>query len=155
MDKFIVDDIVDNIPIIFVRDYYFYIEIFFAIVILVIVLFAIPENFNSRSTEYLYLDIPEAAETAMTDLFLDEDEDGAAEAVEVKIKKEMIPTTYYETVDRKIYIMESEGDLIKIAENKKQLGAVISMDDTGAMSYKYYLQGYETEKLKNLYLVHK
>lgn len=135
------------------KSFYFYIEIFFAIIILVIVLFVIPENFNSKSTECLYLDMPEQAEKVLTDLFLAEDEDGIADSVEVKIKKEMIPAVYYETDDRKIYIMESEGDLVKTADNKKMLGAVISMDETGAMSYKYYLQGYETERLKNLYLV--
>jgi hypothetical protein len=135
------------------KSFYFYIEIVFAIIILVVVLFAIPENFNNRSTEYLYLDMPEPAETAMLNLFLEEDEDGTVESVEVKVRKEMIPAAYYVTSDRQIYIMESEGDLVKVAENKKQLGAVISMDDTGAMSYKYYIQGYETERLKNLYLV--
>lgn len=135
------------------KSFYFYIEIVFAIIILVVVLFALPENFNNRSTEYLYLDMPEMAETVMTDLFLEEDEDGTTENVEIKVKQEMIPAVFYQTEDRQIYLMESESDLVKVAENKKQLGAVIAMDDTGAMSYKYYIQGYETERLKNLYLV--
>lgn len=135
------------------KSFYFYIEVVFAIIILVIVLFAIPENFNSRSTEYLYLDMPGQAETAMTDLFLKEDEDGVAETIEIKIKKELISTTYYETADRRIYVAGSEEDLIKLADNKKQVGAVIKMDETGQTSYTYYLQGYETDKLKNLYRV--
>jgi len=135
------------------KSFYFYIEVVFAIIILVIVLFVIPENFNSRSTEYLYLDMPEAAESVLLETFLKEDTDGQAESIEVKIKKEMIPTTYYETGDRKIYVVESEEYLVKLVDEKKQIGAVIKIDDTGETSYKYYLQGYETDKLKNLYRV--
>lgn len=97
--------------------------------------------------------MPEQAETAMTEIFLNEDADGQAEIIEVKVKKEMISTTYYETEERKIYVVDSEDSLVKLADNKKQIGAVIKIDDTGETSYKYYLQGYETDKLKNLYRV--
>ena len=135
------------------KSFYFYVEVGFAIILLVIVLFVIPENFNTSSTEYLYLDMPEAAENILLESFLKEDTDGQFESIEVKVKKELIPTTYYETEDRKIYVVESEEDLVKLADNKKQIGAVIKIDDTGTTSYKYYLQGYETEKLKNLYRV--
>jgi len=135
------------------KSFYFYIEIVMAIILLVVILFVIPENFSNRTTEYLYLDMPEAAETVFIDALLAEDEDGVAESIEVKIKKEMIPTAYYETEDKKIYIAENKGDMVKLAENKKQLGAVIEVDDTYNTQYTYYLQGYETQKLRNLYLV--
>ena len=135
------------------KSFYFYIEVVFAIIILAVVLFVIPENFNNKSTEYLYLDMPDATKNVLLESFLAEDTDNQTETIEIKIKKEMIPTTYYETDERKIYVVESEEDLVKLAENKKQIGAVIKIDDTGETSYKYYLQGYETDKLKNLYRV--
>jgi ABC-2 type transport system permease protein len=33
------------------------------------------------------------------------------------------------------------------------VGAVLSLDDNGKINYKYYLQGYESERLKNLYKI--
>lgn len=136
--------------------FYFYIEIFFAIIILVVVLYAIPENFSNSTTEYLYLDMPNKSLTMYEDMLLEEDLDNTAEEMEIKIKKEMISVTYYETKDRKIYLAQSEDNLIKLVDNKKQLGAVISYNtetNPPEVSYKYYLQGYETERLKNLYRV--
>jgi hypothetical protein len=138
------------------RSFYFYIELFFAIIILVVVLFAIPENFSSSTTEYLYLDMPAESAGMFEERLLDEDLDNTAEKMEIKIKKDLIPVTYYETENRKIYLAESEDDLVILADNKKQLGAVIKVDMSvtpPVTSYKYYLQGYETDRLKNLYKV--
>lgn len=135
------------------RSFYFYIEIVFAVIILVVVLFAIPENFTSRATEYIYLDMPETAKSKLLEAFLTEDTSGQAETIEIKVKKDLLFATYYETVDSKIYIVESEEDLVKLVDNKKQIGIVIKIDDSGTTNYKYYLQGYETDKLKNLYKV--
>jgi len=135
------------------KSFYFYIEILMAIILLVVILFVIPENFSNRTTEYLYLDMPNDAESTFLDALLTADTDGVTESLEIKIKKELIPVTYYETEDKKIYLTESKDDMTKLAENKKNLGAVIEVDDTYTTHYKYYLQGYETQKLKNLYLV--
>jgi ABC-2 type transport system permease protein len=138
------------------RSFYFYIELFFAIIILVVVLYAIPENFNTRSTEYLYLDMPVEAKASFESRLLDEDTDNTAEEMEIKVKKDMIPVKYYETKDRDIYLANSEEDLVSLADSKKQLGAVIKLDVSTTpptTRYKYYLQGYETDRLKNLYKV--
>lgn len=135
------------------KSFYFYIELVFAVLILVIVLFVIPENFNSTTTEYVLLDMPDSAAAAMEESFLDEDLDGKYENTEIKVKKEMIPVRLIETEDRMVYLVENEDDLEKLADSKKQLGAVIRMDESGNISYTYYLQGYETERLKNLYKV--
>lgn len=133
--------------------FYFYIELFVAIMILVVVLFLIPENFNNRSTEYLYLDMPDAAVEAFEERLLEEDTDGMGEAMEIKVKKKMISVTYFETGERDIYLADAEQDVKKLADNKNQLGAVIIMNTSGETTYKYYLQGYETDRLKNLYKV--
>ncbi len=135
------------------KSFYFYIEIVMAIIILAVVLFAIPENFSNSRTEYLYLDMPEAAKTVFINTLLDEDTDGQAESVDVKVKKEILSATFYESDDKKIYIVDDEDTLIKLTEAKKQLGAVIEMNETGDIHYKYYLQGYETQRLQNLYMV--
>ncbi|HPQ47291.1 MAG TPA: ABC transporter permease [Clostridia bacterium] len=138
------------------KSFYFYIELFFAIIILVVVLYAIPENFNKRSTEYLYLDMPDTAKMSFEDRLLQEDLDKTAMETEIKVKKDLIKVMHYETEDRDIYLANSEEDLILLADSKKQLGAVITVDSETmppTTSYKYYLQGYETDRLKNLYKV--
>ena len=135
------------------KSFYFYLEVGFAIIILVIVLFLIPENFNARSTEYLYLDMPETVESVYLDALLTQDTDNTVENVEIKVKKEMISVSYYETEDKKVYVAKTKADMIKLADNEKQIGAIIEIDDAYETNYTYYLQGYETQKLKNLFLV--
>jgi hypothetical protein len=49
-----------------------------------------------------------------------------------------------------IYITNTEEDMIRLTHQEKQLGATIKMNETGQFSYKYYLQGYETERLVSL-----
>ena len=40
------------------RGFYFYIEILMALLILIIFLFAVPDTFANKTSEYLYLDMP-------------------------------------------------------------------------------------------------
>ena len=40
------------------RGFYFYIEILMAVIILIIFLFAVPDTFTNKTSEYLYLDMP-------------------------------------------------------------------------------------------------
>jgi hypothetical protein len=91
---------------------------------------------------------------------IDEDT-GEKESYTFDEKKEINVKTM-ETLDPKTgdvvktaYITESEEDMIRLAHQEKQLGATVRMSETGQFSYKYYLQGYETERLVNLlYVVH-
>lgn len=135
------------------RGYYFYIEIAMAFILLAVLLFVIPENFSNKTTEYLYFDLPEGVVTIYEGAIIKDDIDGKVENVEVKSKKELIPAKFYETEERKIYIVESEAEAKQLSETEKKLGAVISLDDSGKMHYKYFLQGYESQRLKNLYSV--
>ncbi len=41
------------------RGFYFYVELLFALVILAVLLFAIPQNFSNITTEYLYFNLPQ------------------------------------------------------------------------------------------------
>ena len=42
------------------RGFYFYIEVVMAFIFLLLLLFAVPEQFDSKEDEYLYLDFPAA-----------------------------------------------------------------------------------------------
>jgi ABC-2 type transport system permease protein len=132
------------------RGFYFYIEIFMAVIILAVLLFALPEKFEPKSTEYLYFDTPEAVSEVMLSEIAKDDLDGKPESVEIKIKKDVYTADLYITDERKIYIVDNKEDMIKLADAKRTLGAAIEMKDNKPF-YTYYLQGYESEKLRNLY----
>ena len=132
------------------RGFYFYIEIFMAVLILAIFIFAVPENFNTKSAEYLYLDMPEEVRISYLEAINDETLDGNAEAVTVEIDDNEKNATLYTTEDKEIYILESQKDTIYMAEEEQKVAAVIGLDDENQPSYTYYLQGYESDKYKNL-----
>lgn len=135
------------------RSYYFYIELFMAVILLIVVLTVIPENFVSRQTEYIYLDLPEEVVNEYKKEFIKDDLDGESESVEIKSKDDLIPAEFYETDEKKIYVVEDEKSLKQLAETERKLGAVIGLDNSGKLHYKYYLQGYESTRLKNLYKI--
>ncbi len=135
------------------RGFYFYVEIFMAVILLFVLLFVVPENFNSKQEEYLYLEFPM---TAVEENYLDAlgDLDGKPEAVIIKAEKEEISALLYETEETKIYILESEEDMVLLAEAEHKIGASVVMDaDDYEMHYTYYIQGNETEKFKDLLLI--
>ncbi|WBW95637.1 ABC transporter permease [Oceanirhabdus sp. W0125-5] len=136
------------------RGFYFYVELFMAIILLVVLLFVIPKEFVSKSSEYLYFDLPEAMVNQYKEEILKEDLDGKAELVEIKSKKDTIKAEFYESSDTKLYVVKNKAQLIQLAETERPLvGAVISLNDEGKVHYEYYLQGYESERLKNLYRI--
>ena len=133
------------------RGFYFYVEIAMAVILLFVLLFVIPENFENRQTEYLYL---EFSDDQYREKFLEsiEDSDGKAQVPDepFKIGNEEIDSTLYITAEKKIYIFNSEEDLAKVAEKKNSLGASIKMNDKNEVTYTYYTQGNETAKYINL-----
>lgn len=146
------------------KSFYFYIEFVMAFLIIFILLFLIPEEFNSRDDEYLVIDSPADVEEAygvrekFLDAILEEDEDGQVEAVEMKLGKEVIEADLYVTEDANIYIIESVEDMEALTKkDRPKIGAHIFWDtevgDYGAFVYDYYIQGYESDRLKNLYKI--
>ncbi|WMJ77475.1 MULTISPECIES: ABC transporter permease [unclassified Sedimentibacter] len=135
------------------RGFYFYIEIAMAFIMLLLLLFVVPEQFNSKENEYLYLDFPTASiKKSYIEAF--EDLDGQPEVVTLKVEKNEINTLLYETANKKIYLLESEEDMILLAENKHEIGAAVTMDEGNyEMHYTYYLQGNETDRLKSLLMI--
>ncbi|MFZ7121595.1 MAG: ABC transporter permease [Eubacteriaceae bacterium] len=136
------------------RGYYFYIEIFMAALLLMILLFAVPEEFNSKSKEYISMDLPEKMLSALREDILEEDIDGQSEFVEMKNQGEVISVEYFESDDTKMYLFENKEAMIYMTEeDRPSVGAHMSLDESGNMNYEYYMQGYESEKLRNVFLI--
>ena len=132
------------------QSFYFILEIVFSFILLFILAFVVPENMEEKKEDrYIFLDAPVEAETYFYDSL--EDLDGQPEAVEVKVGKTVFPAALYENEDTYYYILESKADMLNLAESKSSFGAVVKIDsETYEATYEYYLQGYETERLKNL-----
>ena len=135
------------------RGFYFYVEIFMAVLLLAVLLFVVPENFKNQQTEYIHLDMPQQIEETYLQEIESNDLDSKSENVEIEVDGEVITSRLYETEGKKIYVIDNKDDLITLADKKRKLGAVINMDDQYNFNFKYYLQGYEAERLKNLYLI--
>lgn len=136
------------------RGFYFYVEIIMAFILLALLLFVIPKEFVSKETEYIHLDLPEKITNLYIEDFLSEDLDGKPENVELKVNKKTIWVDLYETDDKKVYLVDNKEDLIQLTKAKRPLvGAILKLDASNKIRYEYYLQGYESERLKNVYLV--
>lgn len=132
------------------RGFYFYVEVLMAFVLLFVLLFVIPENYVSKTDEYLYLDFPSAAiEQKYIDAF--KDSDGQSDIVLLKVGTDELPARLYETAEQRIYLLESEEAMARLAEDRHKIGAAVIMDaDDYELHYTYYLQGNEAPRLKGL-----
>ncbi|GAJ13859.1 unnamed protein product, partial [marine sediment metagenome] len=126
------------------RGFYFYVELIFALVILAVLLFAIPQNFSSTSTEYLYFDLPQEGIEIFTSQILVDDLDGESEMVEIEAGGKTFNAELIITDEREIYIVDSEEAVRALAYSEQVIGAVLELDDDNQLHYKYYLQGYES-----------
>ncbi|MHA6261451.1 ABC transporter permease [Sporosarcina sp. CAU 1771] len=132
------------------RGFYFYIELAMAVLILAVFLFFVPDNFTSKGTEYIHLDMPSEASELFLQEIVKEDLDGKVESVKIKIDKKEKDASLYTTEDKEIYILNSREDVIYMADKERKVAAVIKMDSDFNLNYEYYLQGYESDKYKNL-----
>lgn len=131
------------------RSFYFYIEIGMAALFLFLLLFVIPENFNVKQKEYIYYDVPESAIGFVEQSILDEDTDGNAEVVEMKWQDGTIAVKLYESEGSKFYVFDNKDAAIGIADKDRVFAGIVHMDDTGKVTYTYYMQGYETQRMLN------
>lgn len=132
------------------RSFYFYIEVLFALILLAVLLFAVPEHIHAVSKEYVCLDMPEPAAEKVIGMMLAEDTDGKTEQTVLKSNGSEYDAVLIGKEDENIYILKSEEAVRTLAENERNVGLVVSLGDDGALHYKYYLQGYETQRLRNL-----
>ena len=132
------------------RSFYFYIEILFAVILLAIILFVIPEHAHTSQDEYIYLDMPLQAADTVLDLMLAEDVDGQAEQVMLTIDGVTYQTTLIGKENENLYLLSSAQAVETLSDTQRNIGLIVSIDDAGQLHYRYYLQGYETQRLKNL-----
>ena len=164
------------------RGFYFYIELFMAVLILVVLLVAVNENPKSNQKEYLYYDMSaQMKENLMREeigkgaLVLSKPVEYKMKAAAFRVKNketgEVQSYTYdaetyrletYKAVntqtgklEKTIHLASSEEQMIRLAWQEKRMGAAIAVNDDGETSYRYYVQGYETAKYENLlYVLH-
>lgn len=129
--------------------FYFYVEFIMAAIIILLLLFVIPDSFQTTASEYLSFDMPEMYMNAFIDPIVELDSDNVIEDVSFTVDDREIKGKLYEGDNRKIYVLNSQADVEAMAKDKKHLGAHI-MFDGQAVTYDYYLQGYEADRLKNL-----
>ena len=131
------------------RGFYFYVEIAMAAILLFVLLFVVPENFSSKSEEYLYLDFPSKQ---AEEIYLDNamDENIKAQKTVLEIKKVEYPVTLFENDESRIYIFDNKEDMAEAAKAKHKLGVVLTMDENYKFKNTYYTQGNETQKFVNL-----
>ena len=136
------------------KSWYFYIELGMAIVLLVILLFIVPEDFDSKGKEYLYLDLPQVVQERYMKNLLEEDMDAFADQVELEADNQTYKAMLYETKESKIYLLESKQALDAISNSERVPVVHVRVNENKQIVYTYYLQGYETRKLQNLLLVY-
>lgn len=135
------------------RSFYFYIEVVMAGIFLFLLLFVIPENFDNKMDEYVYFDAPPAAVEYLKETTLEDDEDGQVEMVELDWEDETILAELYETEGKHTYVLDDKDAAIGLADKERVFAAVVHMDDAGEITFTYYMQGYETQRLLNTYSV--
>ena len=132
------------------RSFYFYIEFLFALILLAVLLFVIPEHAQPMQDIYVYLDMPRQAADAVQAMLLDEDVDGQAEQVVLTVDGIAYPATRIGKESENQYLLQSAEAVRTLADSQRKIGAVVSIGGDGQLHYLYYLQGYETQRLKNL-----
>jgi len=160
------------------RGFYFYIETSFAVILLLVLLLAVNENPVSRQKEYLSSDLPAQFTQAMIDTGISEGTARWADDTEFVLKpnsfevtnkqtdeiikydfdeEQTVMVSTLENLDPKTkelastaYFFDAEEDLIRVLYDQKYVGAVLGLTNTGELSYKYYLQGFETERMVDL-----
>jgi hypothetical protein len=132
------------------RSFYFYIELLFALILLAVLLFAIPAQTTEVETRYLYLNMPGQAADAFTEILLQDDADGQTESVTLEAGNDSFDAELIQTDDELLYILGSEHAVVALADTQRHVGAVISLAGDNQLRYTYYLQGYESPRLRNL-----
>ena len=165
------------------RGYYFYIEIAMAVILLAILLLAVSETSTSNRKRFIYYDMPDKIVEYQQDKSIKDGDARLASPAEFKLKpaefeitnRETGETTAYDFDDEKIlqletlemldsstgeleetvYYVETEEDILRLAYGESEMGATAEMNARGKVSYQYYLQGYETDRLESLlYISH-
>lgn len=137
------------------KSFYFYIELVMAVIIIFVLLVFIPENITSRVDEYIVIDAPDQVREYLMTEVLDEDLDGKLETAVLELDKEEVEVDLVISEDKNLYIFEDLDTMVALTEvDRPSVGALIRYDEEKqTIVYEYYLQGYESERLVNLYRI--
>ena len=106
------------------KGWYLYMELGFALVFVAVLVFAVPENFESKMTVYASIDL----------------EGQYKEVAEKSLSQD----------DFELTLLTSRAEVeAELADNRGSVGLVVAQEN-GKIIYEYILQGYESEKLKNI-----
>ena len=165
------------------RGLYFYIEILVAIILLLVILFVVNPNPDSKSVEYLYNDMPKEVLDDMVNqdiaqgkakwagdrefelkpiaFDLKNNDRGQVISYDFKEKKTVVARTLVRInedsgkIKTTAYLFDNEDDILRLAASKGDIADTTTVNDQGVFSYRYFLQGYETNRFSNmLYLLH-
>ena len=162
------------------RGYYFYVEIVMAIILLVILLF-VSETSLSGGKQFVHNDMPEKVAELLKDKSIDRGDARLAGFTEFRLKPVEFEITNQETgetsvhvfedekfieletfemldsstgeLEETVYYVETEEDLMRLSHSERKVGLTVDMNARGRVSFKYYLQGYETDRLESLLYV--
>ncbi len=137
------------------KSWYFYIEVGMAVILLLILLFVVPKETDSRTDEYLYAgDLPsDYIDLIYRGILDEEDEDNEYERVEIEVGGDVFGADLFVTDTRNIYFVDDLEAVVRLAEEDKEIGVDIILRSDGGLDYRYYLQGYESTRLQNLYMI--
>ncbi len=159
------------------RGFYFYIELFVAVIMLIILLFGISENPDSRMKEFLLYDdsmdavigsfeaqrvkegklviLEEPTEWVLkpAKFTLTNRDTGVVTDYDFPEEKTLLLETRHSVdpetgrVEGTQYLLDTIEDLYRIAYQERAIGAVLSFGNDGRVHYEYVNQGYETDRL--------
>lgn len=160
------------------RGFYFYMEIFVAVVLLAVLLFLVPEEPNTKAKEVIFMDMPRETYLALMDAEVDKGSHEKVNDTEIKVKPATI--VYYDeatgerfekdfqdkkTISLKTYLYhDSEtgrvtkikyfaddfDDMLRISYAKKYFGTRMYYRENGLDYYEVILSGSETPRFRNL-----
>lgn len=165
------------------RGFYFYIEIFVAVIMLIVLLVAVNEKSDSKVKEYIYYDMSDEALELMVNGFVNDGLGRKVDDTEFTLKTSSFEILNKETnqvesydfdeektikvatiefinnetglISKTLYIFKEKEDMIRLSNSTGTTGSVVTMNDQGDLTYAYYLQGYETQRLIDMmYLLH-
>ena len=165
------------------RGFYFYMELIVALLVLMVLMMVVKPWPDGHQDEYLYNDMPQEVLEWFIDRDLKAGRIQESGEKEIKLKPgsftlrncqtgeetfyefpetEVLTVPTYQKINARtgriggrIYLMPDEASMLRVADKTGKVGATITVDEQGNVSYRYYNQGYETEQVLNsMYVLH-
>ena len=134
------------------RSIYFYVEIAVAAVFLVALLAVLPEQFDTRVTEYLFLNVSPERAAVMEEAMFESAGEYAVEDVTLKSRGADIAARLYTTELKYQYVVDDMDDLMALCEDTGYVGTVLNAPGSVPVA-EVYLQGNETPRYKDYALL--